>query len=255
VLNQRDHIRALEAPSENDLTIEQLAQQTGLTVRNIRSHRTAGLLSAPEVRNGVGYYGPEHVARLRVVRELQAEGFNLQAIKRLLDATHSPQSLLGFREVLFAPPDAESSVIMPLEELVRMLGGQATPETLAKAIQFGELIPLEDGRVEIPHPTLLEAVKELAGQGMALDPALAVFEVVHRHCETVAAAFVELFIDGIWKPFEEAGYPQERWPEITASIERLRPIASQALVAIFQTQLTSAIETRLGQELERISAD
>ena len=48
-----------------DLTIEQLAAASGMTVRNIRAHQARGLLAAPEVRLRVGYYGPEHVAQLR----------------------------------------------------------------------------------------------------------------------------------------------------------------------------------------------
>ena len=55
----------------NDLTIEQLAAQTGMSVRNIRAHQARGLLAPPEVRMRVGYYGPEHVAQLRQIRELQ----------------------------------------------------------------------------------------------------------------------------------------------------------------------------------------
>ncbi len=71
--------------TENDLTIEQLAAQTGMSVRNIRAHQARGLLAPPEVRMRVGYYGPEHVAQLRQIRELQDEGFNLNGIKRLLE--------------------------------------------------------------------------------------------------------------------------------------------------------------------------
>ncbi len=73
--------------SPNQLTIEQLAAETGMSVRNIRSHQARGLLSAPEVRMRVGYYGPEHVAQLRLIRDLQDEGFNLGGIKRLLEDT------------------------------------------------------------------------------------------------------------------------------------------------------------------------
>jgi len=238
---------------ENSLTIEQLAQLTGLSVRNIRSHRTGGLLPPPEVRNTIGYYGQEHVARLRLIQEMQADGFNLQAIKRLLDATHSPaSSLLGFRHLLLAPLEAEQSVIVTAQELAEQLGAQAGPETLRRAIELGELIPLDDGRFEAPHPTLLEATRLLAELGMELDPAIAVFEQVRRHSEKIASAFVELFVDGIWKPFEEAGYPPERWPAVTDAIERLRPIASKALLTVFQSALSQEIEARLGEELERI---
>src|SRR5205823_1789175 len=78
----------VEAPeSPNQLTIEQLAAQSGMSVRNIRAHQARGLLDPPEVRARVGYYGPEHLEQLRLIRDLQEDGFNLGAIKRLLDDT------------------------------------------------------------------------------------------------------------------------------------------------------------------------
>src|ERR1700682_1648489 len=67
-----------------DLTVEQLAAEVGMSVRNIRNHHTRGLLPAPEVRARVGYYNSEHVARLRLILDLQADGFNLASIERLL---------------------------------------------------------------------------------------------------------------------------------------------------------------------------
>src|SRR6202166_2490072 len=73
-----------ESGSSADLTIEQLAAEVGMSVRNIRNHHSRGLLPAPEVRARVGYYGPEHVARLRLILDLQADGFNLASIERLM---------------------------------------------------------------------------------------------------------------------------------------------------------------------------
>mgnify|MGYP002684132866 CR=1 FL=1 len=49
-----------------DMTIDELARASGMTVRNIRAHQSRGLLPAPEVRARTGYYGPEHVARLQL---------------------------------------------------------------------------------------------------------------------------------------------------------------------------------------------
>ena len=46
------------ASAELELTIEQLAHETGMTVRNIRAHQSRGLLPPPEVRSRTGYYGP-----------------------------------------------------------------------------------------------------------------------------------------------------------------------------------------------------
>src|SRR5713226_4982214 len=82
---------AAPAP-RNALTIEQLAGEVGMSVRNIRNHHTRGLLPAPEVRSRVGYYNADHVARLRLIQDLQADGFNLASIERLLSG---PDDLAG----------------------------------------------------------------------------------------------------------------------------------------------------------------
>ncbi len=69
--------------SAHQMTIEQLAHRSGMSVRNIRAHPVRGLLAPPEVRTRVGYYGPDHLAQLNVIQDLQAESFNLAAIKGL----------------------------------------------------------------------------------------------------------------------------------------------------------------------------
>jgi hypothetical protein len=69
----------------------------------------------------------------------------------------------------------------------------------------------------------------------------------------VAEAFTELFLKSIWQPFEDEGRPKERWPEVLEAIERLRPIASQALVAAFQMTMSAHVEQAFGKELDRMS--
>src|SRR6188474_2288287 len=68
-----------------ELTIDELARRTGMTVRNIRAHQSRGLLPAPQVRGRTGFYGTEHEARIKLIRELQADGYKLEAIGRLLE--------------------------------------------------------------------------------------------------------------------------------------------------------------------------
>ena len=66
------------------LTIGELAEAAGMTVRNIRNHQSRGLLPPPELEARTGYYGAEHLERLRLIQAMQADGFNLEAIRRLL---------------------------------------------------------------------------------------------------------------------------------------------------------------------------
>jgi DNA-binding transcriptional MerR regulator len=66
------------------LTIGELAEAAGMTVRNVRNHRSRGLIGPPALEARTGYYGSEHLERLKLIRAMQAEGFNLEAIRLLL---------------------------------------------------------------------------------------------------------------------------------------------------------------------------
>jgi DNA-binding transcriptional MerR regulator len=246
--------REAEAGASDWLTIEQLAAATGMTVRNIRSHRARGLLPPPEVRDRVGYYGPEHLARLRVIRELQAEGFNLRGIKRLLEATHgTAEHLLGLKAAVTAPFQTEEPQVFTLEELAERFGLEVGPEELAKAQRIGVLVPLGADRFEAPVPSLLDVAEEVMRRGVPLGHALAVVEKLAKSCRSVSGEFVRLFLDDLWKPFVAAGYPESRWTEVLESIERLRPLASQAMLAMFQLTMSAEVEAAFGKEIERLS--
>jgi DNA-binding transcriptional MerR regulator len=241
--------------SVNQLTIEQLAAESRMSVRNIRSHQARGLLAPPDVRLRVGYYGPDHVARLHLIRDLQDEGFNLNGIKRLLDDSDgTAERLQRFRRVLTSTP-AEGRETLTVSELGRKfrVGADRSDEVLAKAEKLGVLLPAEDGGYEVPSPSLLAAAEEVVSRGISVDSALAVFGELECHCDAVAAAFVRLFVREVWKPFQEAGMPPDRWPEIDHAIERLRPLASEALNAIFQQRMRSQIESAFGDAAPRLA--
>jgi DNA-binding transcriptional MerR regulator len=243
-----------EATEPATLTIEQLAAESGMTVRNIRAHRARGLLPAPEVRERVGYYGPEHLTRLRLIQELQSEGFNLKGIERLLQQSPGPaEQFLSFKRALGASFETEEPQSFTAEELAERFPNDEPEETLKRAVDAGALIPVGDGRYEARTPSLLDAAEGVLAQGVPLDHALAVLAKVQDRCRSVAREFVKLFMEDVWKPFEEAGYPEDRWPEIRASLEQLRPLSSQALMAIYQMTMSDEVDSAFGKQLERIS--
>jgi DNA-binding transcriptional MerR regulator len=243
----------LKIAPEATLTIEQLAAQTGMTVRNIRAHRARGLLPAPEVRERVGYYGPEHLARLQLIQEMQAEGFNLRAIQRLLEETHGrPEQLLSFGEAVHTPFETEQPQVFTLEEL-RTRFGDVEDSLLARAQKIGLLVDLGEDRYEAPLPSLLDAAEEVVRRGVPLDHALTLTGKLRAQCKIIAREYVKLFLEDLWKPFAAAGYPEERWTEVTESIERLRPLSSRALLASYQLTMTQEVEAAFGRELERLT--
>jgi DNA-binding transcriptional MerR regulator len=231
------------ADSPNQLTIEELAARSGMTVRNIRSHQARGLLSAPEVRVRVGYYGPDHVAQLQVIKDLQHEGFNLGGIKRLMEDTGgTADRLMRFKSELshLAEEPPERLTVAELGRRFRV-GPDLASSVLARAEELGVLVPAEEGIYEVPSPSLLAVAEEAVAGGVDVEAALDVFAELRQQCDAAARAFVELFVTQVWQPFQEADMPAERWPELDEATQRLLPLASDALVAIFQRRMREQI--------------
>ena len=237
---------------ERALTIDELAQQTGVTVRNIRAHQSRGLLPPPTVRARTGYYGDDHVARLELIREMQAEGFNLKAIGRLLEQTAGAGTeVLGFTRSVLSPFGAERPEYVTREELRARFGEIENEKVLARAEKLGLLIDLGDDRYEVPSPALLSAGEEVVRLGVPLTHALAVLEQILKSSRAVADAFIRLFRDDVLKPLEAGGDAPEQWARAAAAVERLRPLASEALLAGFQQVMTREVEKAFGEEVAR----
>lgn len=233
------------------MTIDELAQRTGMTVRNIRAHQSRGLVPAPEVRGRTGYYGDEHLARIELIKELQADGFNLEAIRRLLEgAGGSSAEVLNFSRALRQPFEDEQPEILAEAEIEKRWGA-ADQALLERAERLGMLRPLGEGSYEILSPRLQRAGIELAALGIPPEEALEIGEKVRRQARGIAAVFVEVFIEHVWKPFNRAGRPEEEWPQVREALERLRPLASEAVLAIFQQVMSEAVEEAAGRQLQR----
>jgi DNA-binding transcriptional MerR regulator len=225
-----------------ELTIEQLAAEVGMSVRNIRNHHSRGLLPPPEVRSRVGYYSAEHVARLRLILDLQADGFNLTAIERLVSASGgAAERLLGLRNALTAPFEAEVPEIVTAQELTKRFGA-VDGKDVERIAKLKLLVPLGDGRFEAPSPALMKAAEEVMALGISLHTALALVERVSHDCESISRAFVKLYLKELWEPFVQAGQPEERWDEVIEAIGGLRAVASEALLAIFKQRMSAQVE-------------
>jgi DNA-binding transcriptional MerR regulator len=233
-------------------TIDELAQQTGLTTRNIRAYQSRGLLPPPEVRGRTGYYGAEHLARLELIREMQADGFNLTAIKRLIEGSGGEwEDMLGFKRIALSGWDTEDPEVTTLEEIAARFG--VTPEDdarpLQRAIELGVVVPLGEDRFELPSPALIRAGEEVVAAGVPLAITLDVLASIMRHADAVARTFTRMFLDNVLRPFQQRGSPPDEWPQVRESLERLRPVAGQAVSAAFALQMTAAAEETYGRML------
>jgi DNA-binding transcriptional MerR regulator len=230
--------------SDAELTIDELARTTGMTVRTIRSHQSRGLLPPPEVRARTGYYGPEHVARLRLIQELQATGYNLAAIKHLIGRSGgSAEDMLGFMRTLLAPFEGEVAEVVELAELTQRYGPDR--KALSKAVSLGILVPLGEDRYETPSPSLLRAADALVELGIPVEKGLEMVEQAGRTADGIGERFVKLLMERVWND------SATDWAATRDGLERLRPLVTEMLVAVFHQRMTAAVERAFGRELKR----
>ncbi len=232
------------AMPDGKMTIGELARRTGMTIRNIRAHQTRGLLPPPEVVGRTGYYDESHVARIELTKEMQSEGLNLEAIRRVLEHSgDSSQGIVEFARAVRAPFEDETPEIFERDDLAAAWGIETLdPKLLRKGERLGMLRELEDGKVEVLSPRLERAGHELIALGVSAEAGMATAAKLREHAEGVARAYLDLFIKEIWEPFDRAGQPEEDWPKVREALDRMRPLASDALLAMFQITMGDATE-------------
>ena len=237
--------------AESKMTIGELAQRTGMTIRNIRAHQTRGLLPPPEVQGRTGYYNEEHVARIELTREMQAEGLNLEAIRRVLESTGgSSKEMVDFARAVRAPFEDETSEIYEPRDFAAAWNVEGVDEKLLRrAEKLGVLRTLADGNIEVISPRLHGAATRLIEFGVSPSAAMALAAKLHEHADAVARAYVDLFTEQIWEPFDKAGRPEEDWHKVLEALEGLRPLASDALLAMFQITMGEETEKAAEQTL------
>lgn len=234
-------------------TIDQLARETGMTARNIRAHQSRGLLPPPQVRARTGYYGPEHATRIRLIQDMQAQGFNLKSIERLLDmgTGNGGEHALEFQRALMTPFGSEQPEAITEQQLIAVFGDPLDRKLIAKVEKVGILRKLGEGVWEIPSPTLWRAGRELVEVGIPLEHAIAVGEAIDRHTRAIAKEFVKMFVKDVLDPMRDSGDADSSLAGAGPAVDRLRPLASEAVLASFGQVMTQAVERQLERELGR----
>jgi DNA-binding transcriptional MerR regulator len=242
-------LAAVADPSE--LTIDELARQAGLTVRNVRAYRSRGLLPGPRLRGRKGYYGAEHVARLELIADLKARGFSLESIGQIVERTsgESLEQALDFARAVMSPDGGEEPRVVSSRVFLERWGEQLTPEVVRRSERLGLVRQVGDDEWEIPSPRLERAGIALSELGVPLEQALEIVAVLKRQSRAIARAYVDLFTEQVWRPFEEAGEPKGEWQRVREALDRLRPLAGEALLAVFQAEMRAAVEQALQEQL------
>src|SRR3954452_1605555 len=158
----------MAATAPEALTIDELAREAGMTVRNVRAYRSRGLIPPPELRGRKGYYGPEHLARLEQVRDLKEKGFNLESIAQIIgrDPDESLREVLDFTRAVMQAGGGEEPQVVPTSVFVERWGDQLTPALVKRAERLGFVRRVGHDQWEIRSPRLDAAARTLAEQGV-----------------------------------------------------------------------------------------
>jgi DNA-binding transcriptional MerR regulator len=228
------------------LTLDELTNRVGMSVRNIRFYTTKGLVPPPIRRGRSGYYSPDHVARLELVRELQGHGFTLSAIEKYLagipvDAT--PEDIALHRTML-APWQADLPVEMSRAELDKRTGRSLSDEDLATLAALGIVFRTKRGRYEVALSQLSVGLG-LLDLGFPTEAAVAAADVYAEHGRQIAKELNELFRTMVWPVYKESGASPDKLREV---IERLKPLSIASLVSAYEAAMD---ETRREGIVER----
>jgi DNA-binding transcriptional MerR regulator len=226
-----------------ELTVDELASRTGVTVRTVRFYAGRGLLPPPRLRGRTGLYGPDHLARLELVRELQSLGLTLASIEKHLEKIplDAPPEDLALQRALLSPWAPEQPEDLDRHELDRRAGRHLDDEPIKRLEALGVVEQVSADAIRVVSPALLGISAELAELPMPLDTLIASHEAVDRHTTALAAELQQVFQDTVVRPYREGGRaPQER-ERLMEMAGKLKPLMIQSLVTSFQRAVDKAI--------------
>jgi len=232
------------------LTLAELTRRVGMSVRNVRFYTSRGLVPSPIRRGRSGYYTADHVARLELVRELQAHGFTLAAIEGYLARIPegaSPETI-ALHRTLLAPWMADLPETISRKELARRAGRELSDDDLHTLNALGIVFPTKRGQyqVAVAHLSVGVALLDL---GMPVAAALAAQDIFTAHGRAIAEELTELFRTQVWPAYKETGAPPEHLREL---VERFKPVSVAALVTAYESAVD---ETKRRTAARRTGSD
>jgi DNA-binding transcriptional MerR regulator len=240
---------------EGQLTIEELASHAGTATTTVRMYQSKGLLPPPERRGRVGYYGQGHLARLRLISQLQEQGFSLASIKQLTDAWESGRSLdevLGLERQVAAVWAPEPPARLKLSEFKELFTGQAiTPAVIQRAIRMG-LVSFDGMSVMVKSPKLLAIGLELVRAGIPVKETMDELEALQGMADSIAGRFTAVFERNMWEPFVAAGLPADQIRPLAESLRQLSALAETVVNTVLRDALRRKAGHFLAQQATRL---
>ncbi len=229
------------------LTIDQLADRTGITVRTIRFYAQRGLLPPPRLRGRTGLYGEDHLARLELVNELSALGFTLAAIETHLERLPADAGAgeLALQRALLTPWVAEQIEELDLAELDRRAGRTLSAPDVDALVGIGVLTLLDDGRVRLHGSSTLGGGLAVLDSGLPGDIWQRAHKLIEQHTTALAEDLMAMFQDEVLQPYRDRGRPADERSRLAAAFTQLKPVTVRGVVTAFGRAVNRTIRERM----------
>ncbi len=222
-----------ESPVDGLLTIDELANRVGMTVRTTRYYATLGLIPPP-IRSGrMAYYDDTHLSRLEMVRALQDHGFTLQAIEGYMSSLPVDADVeeLVLRRSMLIPWDAQALRVVTRAELEGIAGRKLSGAEVELLVTLGALDRV--GRKFETRPALRVSL-ELIELDIPVEGMQAAGAAIGRHMDALAAELTEVMKRDVVAPFRATSHTPEEVRAFEITVGRLRQLTIEALVTQFQ---------------------
>lgn len=228
-----------------ELTIDGLADATGVPTRTIREYQRLGLLEPPRRDGRVGRYSADHRARLAIIARLQARGYSLAAIGDLISSWKQGQELGSVLGVDAGPAVLdETPTEVTRDQLDAAVPGLTDPERLDQAVDAGLVHVADDGRMMVRSLAALELVGLAAKAGMSTDAAIGIAAAIRCGAAGIAERVINTFVDQLWNP--DAGRPDSGRADggdldLAPTMTRARLLLAQASASLVVHELGVAL--------------
>jgi DNA-binding transcriptional MerR regulator len=236
-------------PADDSMTLDELAEISGVPARTIRFYRQSGLIDAPERVGRQAYYSGEHLARLRVVAGLRAKGLALDAIASVLDDPEGSREsfgpLLQIGEELRHPWVEDREAVMKSDEVLAVFG--VDDPSYVELLEHYQVISHVPGsrprRYVVPSVGALELAGRLNAMGVHPDLINNAWIVMHGQLAQLARDLIAIF----------AAHPNESfagWPapdRVGETFAELQAVALRAMQLAFAREMQAALDAFVEQ--------
>ncbi|QKT06189.1 MerR family transcriptional regulator [Gordonia sp. X0973] len=237
-----------------DYRINDLAQVSGVSVRDIRVYQDRGLLPPPTIKGRTGWYHDEHLLRLNLVSRMLERGYTFATISELLNAAHHGMTVEHVLRGSTRRGRFQSfrrAATITIAELRKSLG--ASDRTIALTEKIGLLV--KDGAgFAVKNPELLEGAEVLVKGGVDVDVLLDRWVRVQSDLEDVAHSFVSIITERFVNE-SLLGMDDSQVDKISELIRQVRPLAHEIVDSTFAQALDREISNALGEVIKILETD